>query len=259
MTESEWNNLATNTVGQMRDFARPFVTPIGRMLSDDEGQHEGTGNFIEVSGERFILSNEHVAAALTQHRLTVGFFGSDELGRLAGNAHAVGAPQDVGLWRLNEGLWTVAPHQAATIPEAKFNTSHAPEEGEMLFFQGFAGERSRFTFGSLQTPLTPYLTIEVPLPADPVTNSAFHFALAYNPEQSKTVDSSTRGIPSPPGFSGSLVWDTRRIACARAGKPWHPGEARVTGIIWGWLSGQSCLLATRVECIPLRALAASFP
>lgn len=258
MSAGEWDELAADTTTRMSEYVRPFVTPIGRMLSETEGMHEGTGSFIERKGERFLLSNDHVAAAMTSNQLTIGFHGTDDLVRVVGNAHAYGAPQDVALWRLSQENWTAVTHMAATIPESKFAPVHAPVSGEMLFLQGFAGERSKFLFGHLVTPRTPYLAIEAAVPEDPVANPTVHFALTYSPESTKSVDSSSRGPPDPHGLSGSLIWDTRRIACLRDGRPWHPEEARVTGILWGWLSGQGCLLATRVEHMPVRELASSF-
>ncbi len=132
MSAGEWDELAANTTTRMSEYARPFVTPIGRMLSETEGVHEGTGSFIERQGERFLLSNDHVASAMTSNQLTIGFHGTDDLVRVVGNAHAYGAPQDVALWRLSEENWSAVPHMAATIPESKFAPEHAPVSGEMF-------------------------------------------------------------------------------------------------------------------------------
>jgi hypothetical protein len=56
-------------------------------------------------------------------------------------------------------------------------------------------------------------------------------------------------LPEPPGFSGSLVWDTGYVR--KRGQDWSPADATVTGLVFGWpLSDQSdSLIATRIEVV----------
>ena len=55
------------------------------------------------------------------------------------------------------------------------------------------------------------------------------------------------GLPSPPGMSGSTVWNTGFVEAKARGVPWKPEMARVTGVVWGWPSEHACLVATRAE------------
>jgi len=54
-------------------------------------------------------------------------------------------------------------------------------------------------------------------------------------------------LPLPPGMSGSLVWNTRRVECAQSQRPWPPSEARVTGLMFGWSHCANWVYATKVE------------
>ncbi|MEX9522689.1 hypothetical protein AB7Y45_25780, partial [Escherichia coli] len=77
-----------------------------------------------------------------------------------------------------------------------------------------------------------------------------HFSLFYPPDLAKSVDG-TSHLPDPHGFSGSLVWDTKRVACLLENKAWEPSMAEVTGIVWGWPSSSACILATKVDKLML--------
>ena len=123
-----------------------------------------------------------------------------------------------------------------------------------MFFAGYSGERSKLLFGYLFTPGTPYLTQECPFPtAVKEANPYFHFSLFYPPDLATSIDG-TSHLPDPHGFSGSLVWDTKRVACLSAGIEWNPGMAEITGIVWGWPSSEACILVTKVEHINLKKL-----
>jgi hypothetical protein len=75
----------------------------------------------------------------------------------------------------------------------------------------------------------------------------YHFGVAYSPEKAQRINesgvSSSPGLSNPPGLSGSLVWNSRRLECFYTGQPWDPGLSLVTGMIWGWPSSDY-LIAT---------------
>jgi hypothetical protein len=143
------------------------------------------------------------------------------------------------------GLPALQPHQAAAVPPDRIALAHTPVENELMFFRGYAGENSKLFFKTLLSTATSYLTREAPLPQK-WGDSRFHFALHYPPEKATALDPGFN-LPIPKGFSGSLVWNTRYVECVTRDIPWSPGQAQVTGIVWGWPSSTSCVLCTRVE------------
>ncbi len=89
---------------------------------------------------------------------------------------------------------------------------------------------------------------EIELPINERFSSRFHFGINYRPDLAKNVIG-TKGLPLPPGLSGSTVWNTRFVVAKMAGRPWTPDLAQVTGVVWGWPTDQGCLVATRAEYV----------
>ena len=159
--------------------------------------------------------------------------------------------------KIDNNSWNLVEHESAAIPFDRFSKTHNTVEHELLFFAGYSGERSQFYFNVMNTNGTPYLTQELPFPkgvaeADP----AYHYALHYSPEKATSIDGASR-LPEPHGFSGSLVWDTKVLACINEEKKWSPELAEVTGIVWGWPSSAACILVTKVEHLAVAELAST--
>jgi hypothetical protein len=59
------------------------------------------------------------------------------------------------------------------------------------------------------------------------------------------------GVPLslPPGLSGSLVWNTRRMECESQKKTWTPESTQVTGMLCSWIDSSPIVIATRIEVI----------
>ncbi|HEY6872289.1 MAG TPA: hypothetical protein VI298_06115 [Geobacteraceae bacterium] len=255
LTMQEWQKICFDTVNRMIDHVAPFVTPISKVLSDTEGEHHGTGSYFEIDSTKFVITNEHVARHLSRQALTHQFLGNENIIRLTNPAYCIPAPVDIAISRIEENIWCKFKHDSLAIPISRFAKKHAPVGTEVLFFAGYSGERSKFLFGNLISRGTPYLTQESPFPSKVKEADAnFHFSLHYPPDLAISVDGSSH-LPNPHGFSGSLVWDTKRVACLHAEKEWHPEMAEVTGILWGWPSSVACILATKVEHMDLNQLA----
>lgn len=246
-----WESMCHQVVSEMMAHVAPFVTPISMVISHDHGEAWGTGSYISLNSRRFLITNEHVARKLKSHSIGHQFHGNDSVVRCLNPMVALPAPEDVAVALIEEAVWGICEHHAATIPYSRFATKHAPVDGELLFMAGYSGERSFFSFGTLVSPGTPYLTQEVDVPLEH-GEPAFHFALHYWPDRATATEERARGLPDPHGFSGSLIWNTRFVEVSNAGGAWKPEDACVTGIVWGWpSSGAGCLVATRVEHLDL--------
>jgi len=246
---SEWNRICSSVASEMREHVLPFTTPISRALSNDYGQHHGSATYIQYENKRFIFTNEHVSSTANGYPLTHMFWGSDDIFRIQNAWSSIYSPVDASACLINESVWNHQDHDAKAVPIERFAIRHEPEDRELLFFAGYSGDRSKFYFGHLFSAGTPYLTQEISIPENTTeANKQYHFALPYKPDKAMSVDRSGE-LPRPPGFSGSLVWDTKRVACLKSGKNWSPEMAVVTGLVWGWPSSQACILATRVEHI----------
>jgi len=240
-----WHGIVRDTGVALQDYLRPYITPVGRVIDHNYGELEGSGSYIESMGKRFLITNEHVARRLETHQLSHQFNGCENVFGTRHDFISQGWPQDIAVGLIDDDVWNHSPHQAQEIPKFRFDMCHRPVDGELFLMCGFAAQRARFLFGTLITPYSPYLAQE-PHPR-PAFLDTRHFALAYNPDRAQPIAGNGQLPGDPHGFSGSLVWNTRRVECRNRGIEWSPELATVTGIIHSWLSTEALLVATRVE------------
>lgn len=248
-----WDDATKEACAAMMQEVEGFTTPISRVIEHDYGELEGSGSYIQIQGKRFLITNEHVASRLKTHSLAHQFCGCSNVYRTRNPFPVISYPSDVAICEIDDAIWTHASHKGRAIPIERFATSHSPVDGELLFVAGYAGDRSRFLFGELHSERLEYLTQTDQMPnghGDP----DFHFALYYRPDLAITTNPRSAGLPRPPGWSGTLVWNTRFAEMTKNGKEWSPSDAQVTGMVWGWPSSDACLLATKVEHFALPEL-----
>jgi hypothetical protein len=245
-TEAEWKGLIPDVVAQTTAYLRPYRAPI----FEDHGDHGagwGSGSFLRLGDRIFILTNEHVAAAREQNRpLGTQLLDCDEIWRIAGDHLALPDPFDLALLPVGDHVWNASGHGSQAIEIAQIAVAHEPFPNELLVLSGFAGERVKFIYSTLCSQATCYTAREIVLPYDARFSERFHFGIDYRPDLAADVIDK-KGLPLPPGLSGSTVWNTGLVEARAAGLTWSPDMARVTGVVWGWPSDQACLVATRAE------------
>jgi len=229
MTIEEWAAFSDATTTAMAAYVPSFITPVIRVISFDEGELHGSGSYVAIDGATYLLTNEHVAAASLQRRLAHMFHGSDEVITVRGHFASISLPTDAAIARVD---MSEAPAAAAAVTLSLYAPHHQTVDGELLFIAGYPGQRSQFAFNTLFSPHTPYLTQEDAEQSQVL--GAHHFAVPWRPDQARSVEPRSPGLSLPPGMSGSLVWNTRRVEFHQSGRPWSPQEARVTGLVFAW-------------------------
>jgi hypothetical protein len=208
-TEEEWANAIPEVVRAMTEHIRPYCTPVSKHHGD-YADPWGTGTYLRLRDRVFILTNQHVAATRsTEQQLIHQMHGLEDLFVVVGHHAAEGWPLDLAILPAETG-WHHGEHDARAISLDQISIAHDPAPTELFTFYGFCGERAGFHFGTLLSRGTCSIAREVPLPCGEPFNSRFHFGLDYRPELAKSV-LSTQGLPRPPGFSGSGVWNTRLV------------------------------------------------
>ena len=101
-------------------------------------------------------------------------------------------------------------------------------------------------FGEMQFGATTSLAREVQLSDHPEIDPRFHFGLAYLPDQATSVIGD-RSLPRPDGMSGSAIWNARFVEARLSDVESSADLAAVTGVVFGWPSGQDAIAATRAE------------
>jgi hypothetical protein len=254
-TKNEWNAAMPQLTKDMMAYLAQYSAPLFKDHGD-HGEGWGSGSFVEIDGAKYVLTNQHVAAPIPKgQRLGLKLKDLEHLSGLAAHFAEEPWPWDLALLPVGQAVWNTMGHDSKAIEVEQLSLAHTPVPTEVFAFSGFAGERTKFVFNSIVFERTTSLAREGSLPADERWDARFHFGLDYRPDSAIPVVGD-RGLPAPPGFSGSTVWNTCFVEAKANGLPWRPELAKVAGVLWGWSSGHSLLLATRVEHVRSFLLAA---
>jgi hypothetical protein len=242
------NDILRSIGVSMTERALKYLTPVLLQEGDGSASLVGTGTYVDIDGQLYLLTCDHVTKFGKKKPLLVLLRGQDE--SIPGpNDTIVKQPEDLSFGRIPDTPKLSQEHNSAGLHLSSFACRHQPVEGEILFFLGTPGEDSEH-IALLETTFVsaePRLVSEVPRFArDPL----FVFCLPHQPAMAINVEGGTdRQAQNPEGFSGALVWNTRYIECARANRPWSPRYAQVTGMLRRWDSGATHLTCCRSEGI----------
>ncbi|WP_181856752.1 hypothetical protein, partial [Pseudomonas aeruginosa] len=207
------------------------------------------GSYLRVGETVYVLTNKHVSSVIRDGRkLAYQFDGQDDIRLFARVYNEISAPFDLGLLPVAMSDWDAVEHSSKAITVDQITLAHVPVESEVLAFSGFAGQKVSFNYNQLNSQCVCSLSKEIDVPEHPDINPRFHFALDYNPNLATSVIGNT-GLPTPPGFSGSTVWDTGFVRAKMMNEKWTPEMARVTGVVWGWPSCAGSIIATRAKYV----------
>lgn len=232
MTREQWDALCGIVADQMKDFTRPFVTPIVHEAIGEKARI-GSGTYIDFSdsGESntTLLTCEHVARYQPlQHKPN----GSEQLISLSGVVCTDRVPIDAATVRISNITWAEQAHKGKPIPIRSFACEHNPVKDEILFFRGLAGENAYVGFGGFDAIITGYWSQEKRGTGDTQIIEIF-----WEPDKTQ-ITPNTDPIAreklkydNAEGFSGSLVWNTRFVETGYDINAWSPSKAVVTGLL----------------------------
>lgn len=258
--EAEWSAWCELVRDQMAGHVYPFVTPISLSVMEARGSALGTGNYVRVSGATYLLTNHHVIQEGVGAHLGHLPGPTDEYVRMMHTIITAEWPIDMALMRLEEE-WNGATKTA--VPVSRFDHRYAPVDGELLFYLGFPGTtatrletpiegiHSRYTWhgAALENLAVPVLTQAFRDDPGPLEwyDPVYHVVVASPARAPRTAGGPLADLPNPKGMSGSLLWDTKFVACANAGMGWSPERARICGLLWAAQPRPEVAVATRVE------------
>jgi hypothetical protein len=249
-TRAWWHKLRQETTVAMQNHCLRYITPISFATANEEGRLQGTGAYIQYESERFLLSNEHVIKPWKRLQLGRQLLGCTDVFSIGRALALEGHPIDAAICLISDAAWNAAPHIAEPVPWSRFATKHEPVPGEMLFLCGYPEARSGFIFGTLVSYATQLVTQEPPGVVIPGLHQNY-LILAYTPSKALSVDpNNPLPLSLPPGLSGSLVWNTRRVECLQRNQEWSPELAQVTALLCSWIEKPvPYVVATRIEVI----------
>jgi hypothetical protein len=209
------------------------------------GEVVGSGAFLELRGQPYLLTNEHVARWRTQFRLA-HFLNEGALAAAVVHPfRCVTEPEDVAVARIDADL--LAHSTKRGVPATRIDQAFSAAEGEIVFIHGYPGVQSRFSAlnQGVLARTCPYSTDLNTLPQGFDPN--MHFAITYPTQGVQDFSGREAVLPNPSGMSGSLVWDTKYVSMD--GRGWDPTRAKVCGLIWAWDINNHRLIGTKIDFV----------
>jgi hypothetical protein len=244
MTPEEWKRHVGRVTDRMKEFTRPYVTPL-RTSDNRRVRLLGTGSYLTVKERSLLLTCEHVIRNRTAE---YQFWGSDRVYPVI-DPFTYDKFQDIAFALIPDGDWIAGNHGARTISFDGFAPVHQPIEHELLFFRGFAGENAHYGFGVHEANATAYCSqqsLEKPIEPEVFEILWVPEEIEFSRETSDEMRSTIRH-DDPRGLSGSLVWNTRYVEQTSAGKDWRPEDAVITGLLRWHIPERKTVAALRVE------------
>ncbi|MBH1688853.1 hypothetical protein I5U86_00105 [Stenotrophomonas maltophilia] len=260
INKDKWDLLCAKVTEEMTSYVKRFAVPLTMSEEHGSGIAWGSGTYISMGRDTWILTAEHVLSNVPQG------------GRLAhlpkdgGDYNAAFGTPEVAGGDVDAAALPIYP-DPQFLPEASRITSsiaesYSPADEELLFFYGFPGytvERNDprqkdklivSRFNHLTVPGKPMLTqaigAEVHLAAsnfDPLIHVAVHYPVAAQ----RARDGAVVPLPNAAGMSGSALWDTKFVDCVNKEIPWTPERAEICGVVWAVLDNPEVIFVTKIE------------
>ncbi len=257
MNEADWMERCATVRDAMAAHVWPRTCPIAAAEPGGRAYAWGTGNYVQLLGEGYLLTNSHVFTEASD--VSLGHLPVPD----ADFVHLARA--DLSLWPVDLGLSLLdadrALHPSSFVVPREFDARFDPVADELLFWVGYPGtkalrhepvtelkRRANWFDGPIEMPAVPFAS-QVPQEAPPALqgfDANVHVAVHY-PAKAHRTPGTLEDVPNPKGMSGSLLWDTKYVRCLRTGEEWSPEKARVCGLVWAAHPHPELVVATRIE------------
>ena len=233
-----------------------IVETVAHPASRGTGDAElvGTGTYLRCHGASYLVTAKHVADRASEGIIQHLPVRDDTYVPFDGPFMSAEFPLDFALARVQSEY---------SVRADALDTAYCPAPEELLFILGFPGSTARRTevvtgynkrravLDTFPTEGFQYIT-QTKTPQPPQRDDfdpRIHIAICYPANAQKKPASPPRDLPRPDGLSGSLLWDTKRVAAERNGATWSPDMARVCGMVHHDFDISEFLSATKIEYI----------
>jgi hypothetical protein len=235
----------------MKHHTFPHTSAIYGVFDENHGELVGSGTFVMLFGETFLLTAMHVAAA----KLALAPDGSGR--KYVGLAHSMasgdppqpltalcfGIPHPYDLCIIPVDGTALGDRKPVTIEAFASDADEA--EHDLLFVQGFPADKSRSLFG-VHSQTYPYVTTIGECTRFDWFDQKLHIAVDYASSGLKDELGNPTDVVDPHGMSGSAIWATGRTS---TGDNWTPAKAKIVGVVHNWDDKAGSLVGTRIEIV----------
>src|SRR5579862_4460530 len=104
-TRQQFEELAFAVTNEMRDHTFPYIASISRELEPNVGEHLGSGLYLGLRNETYLLTNEHVARKIKGRPLAHQLIDGENATRVTNSVQAAFAPYDLAATRIDHAAW----------------------------------------------------------------------------------------------------------------------------------------------------------
>ena len=248
LSDAEKQRIMMASFDAMKFYTLQNLTAVYSVHGDGFGALLGSGTFINLKGQPYILTAGHVFRdgepfPCLAHSTSYGAKPKP----ITNWQHESELPEDAGLVRLDQDA--LSGTAKAALGSGNLAANSEGVEDDLLFLQGFPGAKSKpiKMLDGVFSESHPYGAATGESKKYPWFDPKMHIALDYSAKGMINPDGSAADPVEPYGLSGSALWKLN-IAGTSA-KKWSPDKAKIVGVVTVWDDKYDCLIATRIEFI----------
>jgi hypothetical protein len=218
-------DVQDRVVDSLKQFVFSRSASIARDVSEDAGEHWGSGSYLKAEKEVFLLTNRHVAEMSRETTLRHVVRNDEQMAELT-ERYLDSAEVDLALMPVDAEIWAATDKQA--VPLSALDAPR-PAPDELLMVVGFPAATSRFSAlaAAVRSKARPYIA-----QADTALgDDGIHFWMKHRPTELKDEKGNAADWIDPHGMSGSLVWNTGIVRSVREGVSWSPEFVTPAGVL----------------------------
>jgi hypothetical protein len=237
----------TRVSNAMAAHTKPALSAIYGVISKNEGELIGSGTFLRIRGQTYLLTAKHVIDLSKNYSFlahTTSFGGHPAA--FTNSFRCLPKPIDLAITRIDEKAFENTGIAAFNVEIIAADS--AGLERQFLFCHGYPGHKSKplsIDGGGVHSESMPFQTSDHTTTWEQF-DPAIHVVVSY---PNFGWFDKNGPIPRPDAYcmSGSALWQTHRSSMTT--NTWTPDKAQIAGVLILWDMHSGSLVATRAEVV----------
>lgn len=230
---------------RMKEFTFPYLAQIFEVQSKERGKYLGSGTFVQVGNEAYLLTAAHVPKKCSTGLWAYSVGDSTPPVVIPNPWQCISLPTDLAWARLDAAHFGTE-HRARLLDTCFLDSTADDLDGDILFVHGWPGQLSKELWSlanGIASKSFPYTTV-IGTSSRNWFDPAIHIAVDFRVEGQIDELERLADVPSLEGVSGSAVWRTN---WRQHRDDWGPHHARVIGVAFDWDQAGHAITCTRIE------------
>jgi hypothetical protein len=240
------NTVLMDVAGKMKSHTFPSLAAIYGLKDECTGEFIGSGTFVAVRGQTYLLTSGHVTFE-KDHYTGLVHMRSDTLppAPITYPFHSDQKYLDISVVQIDSEMLKGTHIIPVDITKLALHSDYL--ENDVLFAHGCPGAKNKAVkFSETNISDTQPFCSFIGSSVYPWFDTRRHCAIVYPQADQLDEYFSQEASDDPHGLCGSAVWKTN---INNSTAHWNPMNAEIVGVIHHWDENTQCLIATRVEIV----------